>query len=232
MLRGKSCLVVGGAGQVGRRVVGAIREIGVDVLAVDVSDVEESNQHLTLRPSDSIRYSAGRVRDFYNGKPLDAVICCGGGWLGGSIAKEDTLDSVDAMFKANAHSAVLASHLAAHLLSKNGLLVVMGAEAALAPCPEMIGYGMAKAATHHLMSSIVQDPAMKGHTCITIVPQVIDTDANRAAMASADFDAWTKTQEIADKMVEWIAADINKRPKSGSMLAIRTTKGKTSWDEV
>jgi dihydropteridine reductase len=39
-------------------------------------------------------------------------------------------------------------------MSSEGLLILPGAQAALEPTPRMIGYGMAKAAVHHLTTSL------------------------------------------------------------------------------
>jgi dihydropteridine reductase len=58
------------------------------------------------------------------------------------------------MWKQSVWSASISAHLAAHLLKENGVLTFPGACAALAGTPGMIGYGMAKAAVHHLTKSL------------------------------------------------------------------------------
>ena len=40
---------------------------------------------------------------------------------------------------------------------RNGLLVLMGASAALGPTPGAVAYGLAKAAVHHLVKSAAAD---------------------------------------------------------------------------
>ena len=50
--------------------------------------------------------------------------------LGGNIASDSILESVEKMYNYNILSAVAASHVASQFLSQNGLLVLTGAHAA------------------------------------------------------------------------------------------------------
>lgn len=81
------------------------------------------------------------------------------------------------------------------------LIVLTGASAALDPraCTAMLGYGMSKQATHFLARSLAawfeEQQAGKGQgqaTVAAVLPTTLDTPANRAAMPTADFGAWTK----------------------------------------
>ena len=67
-------------------------------------------------------------------------------------------------------------------------VAIVGATGAVGPTPGMIGYGMAKAATHHLVRSLAVDDGLCAGFSGTLVrcdiaallPAVIDTPANRA----------------------------------------------------
>lgn len=63
----------------------------------------------------------------------------------------------------------------------------------------MIGYGMAKAAVHQLVHSLSQHGSglPKDTTVVGILPITLDTPANRAAMAGADFSQWTPLDFVA-----------------------------------
>jgi dihydropteridine reductase len=79
------------------------------------------------------------------------VISVAGGWAGGSINSPTIFDVVQEMLTVNLQSAIVASNIAsrclkpvcifqAALITKGGLLVLTGANAALGPTPGMIGY--------------------------------------------------------------------------------------------
>ena len=79
------------------------------------------------------------------------------------------------------------ANLSAKLLAEGGLLTLIGAAGAVGPTPGMLGYGMAKAATHHLVQSLAVDDGLSAGFSGTLVrcdiaavlPGVIDTPANR-----------------------------------------------------
>ena len=110
-------------------------------------------------------------------KEVDTIVCAAGAWSGGGLGNTAGLNAVDrcaalkniivglfnsfllfllafsSMWQANIVSAVSAAHLASRFLAPGGLLVLTGAGAALGPTPSMVGYGIAKAGTHHLARS-------------------------------------------------------------------------------
>jgi len=86
---------------------------------------------------------------------------------------------------------------------------------------------MAKAATHHLISSVAQGDLADECVAVAILPETIDTADNRENMPDADFSAWTPESAIADKIIQW--SDGEDRPASGSLVRIVTKNGETSW---
>lgn len=136
--------------------------------------------------------------------------------------------------------AVAAAHLACLRLRPGGLLVLVGSAAALAPTPSMIAYGMAKAATHHLVISLAApDGGLPPHArALGVLPTVLDTPGNRKFMsAGADTSAWTPCSEVANKVVGWAVACATGDsgaavPSSGTLLLPETVAGCTSWREL
>jgi dihydropteridine reductase len=125
--------------------------------------------------------------------------------------------------------------------------VLTGADGAMMkPTPDMIGYGLAKVATHHLATSLAamvskssssqQEAAAAANngklpvnsTVITILPKVIDTPNNRKYMPNSNFDEWSRPDDIADQIKVW-SDDISKRPSNGSFVAMNTVNGKTKF---
>lgn len=132
------------------------------------------------------------------------------------------------MIKQSLWSSSIAAKLAAKYLSNDGLLALTGAKAALEPTPGMIGYGLAKAAVHHLTQSLAAEksglPAES--TVLAILPVTLDTPMNRKWMPKADFGSWTTLEYVAQLLHGW-ATSIGSRPKSGSLVELITANGDT-----
>jgi len=163
-------------------------------------------------------------------------------------------ESVVRMRRMNLDPVIAAGFVAQHLSSnENSLMVVMGASAALSPTPGMMGYGLAKVGTHHLVQTLgtmtaqgnplerkiirnrgkrVQQPRPL-MTVVSILPQTIDTPSNRKAMPDGKFYHWTKPQDIAEEIGKW-AENPLLRPHSGSLVKVFRTPGedKASFELV
>ncbi|XP_069488013.1 dihydropteridine reductase isoform X2 [Ambystoma mexicanum] len=91
----------------------------------------------------------------------------------------------------------------------------------------MIAYGMAKATVHQLCQSLGCEnsglPA--GSAAVAILPVTLDTPANRASMPNADYSSWTPLEFVAETFFDWTAG--KDRPKSGSLVQVITTAGKS-----
>jgi dihydropteridine reductase len=108
----------------------------------------------------------------------------------------------------------------------------------------MLGYGLSKVGAHHYIQTIGE---MSGKSVTTksrrkkaralrkdneyldtlsivgILPTTIDTPANRNAMPDADFNQWTKPQDIATEIGTWIKMP-PLRPHSGSLVKVFPNK--------
>jgi hypothetical protein len=107
------------------------------------------------------------------------VGCVAGGWAGGDAASQDLIVTTQKMMNTSLYTSMIASQLAVNYMAFDGLLLFTGAAAALEPTPDMIGYGAAKAAVHHLSQSIAKAYYPRFDT-LTICPRTLDTPANRA----------------------------------------------------
>ncbi|XP_076165947.1 dihydropteridine reductase isoform X1 [Ptiloglossa arizonensis] len=91
----------------------------------------------------------------------------------------------------------------------------------------MIGYGMAKAAVHHLTKSLAakQSGLPKNSLVSAILPVTLDTPMNRKWMANADTSAWTSLEFVADLFWKWSQGQ--DRPVTGSLVQLITKDNKT-----
>jgi len=149
--------------------------------------------------------------------------------MGGNAASEEFFKSVDSMWGCNVQSAVTSAHIASKYLQENGLLVFTGSAAALTPTPGMIGYGLAKAAVHHLVASLASPGSglPKGTTVIGLLPVTLDTESNRAGMPDADRSTWTPLEEVSKLLTNWYLQP-SSRPPTGSLIQLNTSNFRTS----
>jgi dihydropteridine reductase len=99
----------------------------------------------------------------------------------------------------------------------------------------MVGYGVSKAACHHLVSTLAHpDSGLPKNgtyiayyhdfnlvfkvTVTAIMPVTLDTPANRAAMPNADFTNWTPLETVAQLLLDW--ANGKNAPKNGALINI------------
>jgi dihydropteridine reductase len=174
---------------------------------------------------------AGKVQSVVGDDKLDAVVCVAGGWAGGNAASQDLVKNCDLMWKQSVWTSVLAAQISSKHLREGGLLLLTGAQAALGATSGMIGYGLAKAAVHQLVSSLgAADSGLPTNTSVlAILPITLDTPGNRKGMPNADFSQWTPLQYLGDVFVGWAAG---KDCPSPALLEVKTVDGNTTITPV
>lgn len=87
-----------------------------------------------------------------------------------------------------------------------GLITLPGAKPALEGTPGMIGYGMAKAAVHHLTKSLgaSESGLPQGCVALALLPITLDTPMNRKWMPKADTSKWTPLEFISESVTVFI----------------------------
>ena len=132
------------------------------------------------------------------------------------------------MIKQSLWSSVIAAKLGAKYLNESGLLTLTGAKAAAdGGTAGMIGYGLAKAAVHHLTLSLAEPKSglPESAAVVAILPVTLDTPMNRKWMPKADQSTWTSLEFVASTLHKWANGD--ERPNSGSLVRLVTTGGNT-----
>jgi NAD(P)-dependent dehydrogenase (short-subunit alcohol dehydrogenase family) len=122
-----------------------------------------------------------------------------GGYSGGVPVWQLERSSLDNMLSMNLfalHSLCVA--VVPHMLKAGrGAIVNVSSKAALSAPRGASAYAAAKAAGLAMIQSLALELADTGVRANSIVPNVIDTDANRRAMPNADARHWTKPADIA-----------------------------------
>jgi NAD(P)-dependent dehydrogenase (short-subunit alcohol dehydrogenase family) len=78
-----------------------------------------------------------------------------------------------------------------------GRIVHTASRSAVATAGSGFAYSVSKLGVLHLVSMAADEVRGTGITVNCVVPSIIDTPANRAAMPTADHEAWPKIPEIA-----------------------------------
>lgn len=222
-------IIYGGRGALGAAAVSAFKKLQWWVLAIDLESTgphPEADCKILIKQQslDSLIEQETQVLEeaklALGDNKVDAVICVAGGWAGGNATSADLVKNTDKMLKQSVWPSIISTRLAGLHLDDDGLVILTGAKPALEGTPNMMGYGLAKAATHQLVKSI----AAKGSglsstaTALAILPITLDTPMNRKWMPDADVSEWTPLDFVTSLFIKWIRNQ--ERPKSGSLVIL------------
>ena len=143
-----------------------------------------------------------------------------GGFRMGEPVHETTEATWTAMFDLNVRSFINASHaVVPHMLARGGgRIVAVGAQAALKGAAGMGAYVASKSALVRLVESMSAELRDRGIGVNCVLPSVIDTPENRAAMPDADPARWVAPEALADAIV-FLASDAS-RAVHGAALPV------------
>jgi len=217
---GQVALIAGGTGGLGRAVSLAFQNEGAQVIVtyrkqqefdalsnaggtgdsrleghrIDVTDEAAVSQTI-----ESILLRHGR---------LDALVNTVGGYAGGVKLWELESDVLDRMLALNLRSGYVLSRAAVRVMLKQGrgAIVNVAAKAALEHPGGAAAYAASKAAAVALLDSLAAELKGTGVRVNSVLPSIIDTEANRQAMPKADFAKWPKPEDIA-RVILFLCSD-------------------------
>ena len=134
---------------------------------------------------------------------LDALVNTVGGYAGGVKLWEMDTKVFDLMLALNLRSGYALARAAVRVMLKqgSGAIVNVAAKAAIDHSAGAAAYAASKAAAVAMMDCLAADLAGSGVRVNSVLPSIIDTEANRKAMPTADFAKWPKAEEIARVIV-------------------------------
>lgn len=140
--------------------------------------------------------------------PLDALVNTVGGYAGGVKLWEQETKILDRMLALNLCSGYALSRAAVPVMlkRKRGAIVNIAAKAALDHPAGAAAYAASKAAALAMLDSLAAELKGTGVRVNTILPSIIDTQANRMAMPKADFALWPKAEGIA-RVILFLCSD-------------------------
>lgn len=208
-------LVTGGTGALGTSVVRALLDDGWAVTSTWVGErgrklTEEAfagERRLTLVRADLSDPAQAEAAVAATGN-LRAVVNLAGGYRGGGRVHEAGLDELERMLTVNVHTIYLVARAAMPRLVEagGGAFVGVSARAAVRPFSGAAAYIAAKAAVLALVQALDAEYRGDGVRANAILPNVIDTPANRESMPGADRSRWVTPEAIAE-VVAFLVSD-------------------------
>ena len=179
---------------------------GLDLIEADLFEVESVERVVEAAASD--------------GPPVRGLVNLVGGFAMGDRVHETPIDEFEAQFRLNLRPTYLMTQAAVPRMLEHGggSIVCVGTRAALQPFPGAAGYIASKAAVIAFAQAVSAEYLKDGIRCNAILPSVIDTPANRAAMPNADHDRWVKPVEIAHVIAHLLSPASS--PTSGAAIPV------------
>lgn len=224
----RTAIVTGGTGGLGAAVVTRLLDDGWRVLVPWIVEAElarvPEREGLELLRADlfeadgaaAVVSAASTSAD----APLRGLVNLVGGFAAGGRVHETPLAEFEAQFQLNLRATYLVTQAALPRLleSGGGAIVCVGTRAAVAPFRGAAGYISSKAAVIAFAQAVAVEYRDDGIRCNTILPSVIDTPANRAAMPDADHGRWVEPAAIAGVVAHLLSAD--SAPVSGAAIPV------------
>lgn len=200
-MQGKHVLIPGGTGGLGQHVVRAALERGAQVTVPYIEEREvERMEGLDVTLVRANVTVEEEFRGVVQAMPrVDVLLQLVGGFTMGPT-DELALDAFRAHLDLTLTSTFVACKWALHAMKKTGYgrIVTVGSRAAVEPAALMAAYSAAKAGVLALTRSIAEETRELDITANCVLPSVIDTAANRAAMGDAEADKWVPPQSLAE----------------------------------
>jgi NAD(P)-dependent dehydrogenase (short-subunit alcohol dehydrogenase family) len=227
---GKVALVAGGTGGLGRAVSLAFLAQGATVVATyrrqDEWDALQktaaaNRQNLSglsvdVTDESAVATLAGNLVAKFG--RLDALVNSVGAYAGGVKLWELDAKVWDQMFALNLRSGFVLARAAVPqmLKQREGSIVNIASKAAVDHAAGAAAYAASKAAAVAMIDSLAADLKGTGVRANSILPSIIDTEANRKAMPGADFAKWPKPEDIA-RVVLFLCSDDAKLMQGASL---------------
>ncbi len=221
-MQGKTIVITGAFGVLGRAATERARAAGARVALIDhaPAPADLASDPLTFGGVDLTKLDAAaavmqKVRDVAGS--IDALLNIAGGFTWRTLEEGDCA-AWDLMYAINLKTAVNASKAALpHLIAANGAIVNVGAAGALKAGAGFGAYAASKSGVHKLTESLAEE--LKGRVRVNaVLPSILDTEQNRRDMPNADYTAWVQPVDLANVMLFLVSDDA--RAVTGALLPV------------
>lgn len=219
-LEGRHVVITGGDGALGQAVVHAFLRAGALChLPVLGSVPAERPAGANITGKVDLTDEAAVVGYYAGLPPLAASIHLAGGFKSKPIAETSRAD-FDQQLALNLVTAFLCSREAVKVFRKSGggRIVNVAARVIEQPAAEMVAYAISKGGVAALTRALAAEVRTDGILVNAVLPSIIDTPANRAAMPGGKTDRWPKPAQLA-RTILWLASPDNELT-SGALIPV------------
>jgi len=223
-------IVTGAAGHLGRAVARHFTARGARLLLVDVDRLRLAHAHgaeherLRLVGADlrDPLQAAGAVQQaLLDWGRVDVLVNVAGGFCMGDAVHESDDSAWARMYDLNLKTTLQMSRAAVAAMldsGRGGAVVNVGAYAGLRGGARMAAYAASKAAVQRLSEAMAAELRDRGVRVNCVLPTILDTPDNRAAMPAADASRWVAPDALAD-VIGFLASDAA-RAVTGAALPV------------
>jgi len=198
-------VVTGASGNLGRAVSTLLAHVGATRVLLDRSPqagpIDDPDRTLAaggLDLTDPEAIAAVLEQAVQRFGRVDGLVSTVGAFAGGTPVHEQDWAAWEAMLTANLRTAVAACQaVVPRLTDHGGRIVLVGARPGTAGVGGLAAYGASKAAVLRLSESLADELKGRKVTVNCVLPSIMDTPENRAAMPKADVARWVPLEDVA-----------------------------------
>lgn len=213
----RTVMVTGAAGTLGRALANAFAGLGANLALVDLrrDSLErafgaENERRLFLPASllDQAQVDAAVKKAIERFRRIDVLCNVAGGFRMGEPVHGTSDANWNFLFDVNARTVLHAVRaVVPHMIASGGGKVInVGAYAAQKGVAQMGAYCASKSAVIRLTESMAAELREKNINVNCVLPTIIDTPENRAAMPDADAGRWVAPEDLANTIL-FLASD-------------------------
>ena len=209
-LAGRRIIVLGGNGGLGHAVVGRLRADGASVLVADARPPRDADRR------DDVDYVAVDALDEASVSATFALVPTAGAVVNliGGYTPPQPLSALDVgvlrdQLDLNLVTAAIITKHALPLLAAQdgGPIVHVSSRVAAQTGENAFAYSVSKLGVVRLVEAAAAEGREHGVRVNCIMPSIIDTPANRAALPNAKHDRWPKSSELAAVLAFLVSDD-------------------------
>lgn len=219
-LEGRHVVITGGDGALGRSVVARFGAAGARCHLPVLGAAPATPEPGAVVTGSVNLTDEGAVAAYFGGlPPIWASVHLAGGFAAQAIT-DTTRADLDRQLELNLVTAFLCCREAVRTMRRSGggRIVNVAARVVETPVGGMAAYSISKAGVAALTRALAVEVKGDGILVNAVLPSIIDTPANRAAMPAADPARWPRPEQLAEAIL-WLASPENQLT-SGALVPV------------
>jgi NAD(P)-dependent dehydrogenase (short-subunit alcohol dehydrogenase family) len=211
VLAGRTVVVFGGTGALGSAVVARALADDATVIVADATTPESSNRRPEVQYLRVDALDEQSVESCFGSLVTDpwAVVNLIGGYTGGQAVADLDLAVLRRQLELNLITAATITKHALHRITRSGRggrIVHTSSRVATQDGHDGFAYSVSKLAVVRLVEATAAEVRDDSITVNCVMPSIIDTPSNRAAMPTADYAKWPRADQIAE-VISFLMSD-------------------------